>query len=205
MEEDMPKIRLKPFSTAFDDGKNAPGARCCDMPGCPAEGAHKAPRDRSLNSHFWFCLDHVQEYNTAWDFFSGMSSRDIEDHIVRSTLWDRPTRRFDGLAALEEQLYRKSWQTYHNTENEPKKEQSFAAGINRDTPEFQAMAIMALEPPLNMVAIKTRYRELVKKHHPDINRDDPRAEELLKSINMAYTILRLACEKYETSYTDGKK
>jgi hypothetical protein len=202
----MPKIRLKPFSTAFaDDGKdNASAPRCCDMPGCESEGVHKAPRDRSLNSHFWFCLPHVQEYNTAWDYFSGMSSHDIEQHIVRSALWDRPTRRYDGLAALEEQLYRKAWQTYHYTEKEPPQANPGAAGINRDSPEFQAMAIMGLEPPLNMIAIKARYRELVKKHHPDINRDDPKAEELLKSINMAYTILRMACEKYETSYRDGK-
>lgn len=175
------------------------------MPGCAAEGSHKAPKDRNLQDHYWFCYEHVQEYNSAWDYFSGMSAMDIENHIVRSMLWDRPTRRFDGLAALEEQLYRKAWQTYHHTDKEPPKEKSTMAGINRDSPEFQAMAIMGLEPPLAMAAIKTRYKELVKKYHPDVNRDDPNAEELLKSINMSYTILRLACEKYETSYADGKK
>ena len=197
---------MKPFSAEFaDDGRESSAIRTCGMPGCTIEGSHKAPKDRSLKDHYWFCYDHVQEYNSAWDYFSGMSASDIEDHIVRSMLWDRPTRRYDGNAALEEQLYRKSWQTYHFTENEPKKEKPFAAGIERDTPEFQAMAIMALEPPLNMVSIKTRYKELVKKYHPDVNREDPNAEELLKSINMAYTILRLACEKYETAYADGKK
>lgn len=202
----MPRIRLKPFSVEFaDDGREAPATRTCNMPGCPEEGLYKAPRDRSLKDHYWFCYGHVQEYNNAWDFFSGMSAQDIESQIVKSMLWDRPTRRYDGYAALEEQLYRKAWQTYHFTEKDPPKEKPSMAGINRDSPEFQAMAIMGLEPPLAMVSIKARYKELVKKYHPDVNRDDPNAEELLKSINMAYTILRLACEKYETSYADEKK
>ena len=57
--------------------------------------------------------------------------------------------------------------------------------------------IMGLEPPLSLAGIKARYKELVKKYHPDINRDDPKAEELLKSVNMAYTILKLNYEKFE--------
>ncbi|MBI4031384.1 MAG: DnaJ domain-containing protein [Proteobacteria bacterium] len=175
------------------------------MPGCAAEGVHKAPKSRSLSDYYRFCYQHVEEYNRAWDFFSGMSQKDIEGHVVRSTLWDRDTRRYDGMAAFETTLYRKAWQTYHYTEKEPSKTTPGTGGINSDTPEFQAMAVMGLEPPLAMTAIKTRYKELVKKYHPDINRDDPRAEELLKSINMAYTILKLACEKYETTYADGKK
>jgi len=180
--------------------------RTCSMPSCMEEGAHKAPKDRSLESHHWFCFEHVQEYNRAWDFFSGMSGRDIEEHIIRSTLWDRPTRPHDGHATIEEHLHRKAWQTYHFTEEKPEKEKTaFAAGISHDTPEFQAMVIMGLEPPLDMVVIKARYKELVKKHHPDVNHNDPNAGELIKSINMAYTILKLACEKYETAYADEKK
>ena len=65
------------------------------------------------------------------------------------------------------------------------------------TPEFEAMAIMGLEPPLSLAAIKTRYKALVKKHHPDVNQGDAQSGELLKSINMAYTILKAAYEKYE--------
>src|SRR5690606_5740123 len=134
----------------------------------------------------WFCLEHVQDYNKAWDFFSGMSQTDIESHIIRSALWDRPTRRYDAYAELEEKLYRKAWQTYHDTEKEPPKNtEQRKRQIDTNTPEFQAMAIMGLEPPLTLDGIKMRYRELVKKYHPDINPDDHKAEELLKNINMA--------------------
>jgi DnaJ-domain-containing protein 1 len=194
----MPKIQLKPRSAEFADDKNTPAERRCEMPGCPDAGEQKAPRDRSLAGHYWFCLEHVQEYNKAWDFFSGMSQQEIENQIVRSMLWDRPTRRYDGFAALEESLHRKAWQTYNYTDKEPPKE---APGkqpppIDRNTPEFQAMAIMGLEPPLTMKVIKTRYKELAKKHHPDVNGGSQESEELLKSINMAYTILKLSFEKF---------
>ena len=49
---------------------------------------------------------------------------------------------------------------------------------------------MALEPPLTLEQLKRRYKELVKKHHPDANGGDRDAEERLKSINDAYTTLR---------------
>jgi DnaJ-class molecular chaperone len=69
--------------------------------------------------------------------------------------------------------------------------------INPQTPEGEAMQIMKLEPPLSMDVLKKRYKELAKKYHPDTNRDDPDAEEKLKDINMAYTVLRLAYQKFE--------
>ena len=193
----MPKIHLKPQSAEFADDSKGPVLRGCDMPGCQAEGHHKAPRDRSLEAHYWFCLDHVQEYNKAWNFFAGMSAHEIEEHIVRSALWDRPTRRYDPLAKGEHDLYRKAWQTYHYTEKEPPEAKPRHPSLDPNTPEFQALGIMGLEPPLDLKAIKARYKELAKKHHPDVNPGDPKAEELLKSINMAYTILKLAYEKYE--------
>ena len=195
----MPKIHLKPHSAEFADENTArkPHEQRCDVPGCNEVGAHRAPKDRALSDYYHFCLAHVQDYNKAWDFFSGMSQADIEDHIVRSTLWDRPTRRYDGYANLEEALHSKAWQTYHNTEKEPPKAPGGTSGIDRNSPEFQALAIFGLEPPINIAAIKARYKELAKKHHPDVNGGSQESEELLKNINMAYTILRLSFEKYE--------
>jgi curved DNA-binding protein CbpA len=49
---------------------------------------------------------------------------------------------------------------------------------------------LGLEPPLSLDRLKRRYKELVKKHHPDANGGDRGAEERLKSINEAYTTLR---------------
>ena len=59
------------------------------------------------------------------------------------------------------------------------------------------MAIMGLKPPVTLDELKTRYKTLAKKHHPDLNQGNPQSEELLKQINMAYTILKLAFEEYK--------
>src|SRR5687767_15834340 len=37
--------------------------------------------------------------------------------------------------------------------------------------------------------IRRSYRKLARKHHPDANRDDPKAEERFKEIQHAYEIL----------------
>jgi len=62
---------------------------------------------------------------------------------------------------------------------------------------YEAMAIMGLEPPLTFDAIKLKYRELALKHHPDRNQGCKKSEELLKTINMSYTVLKLAYEKFD--------
>ncbi|HEY2619732.1 MAG TPA: DnaJ domain-containing protein, partial [Acetobacteraceae bacterium] len=44
--------------------------------------------------------------------------------------------------------------------------------------------------PTTLDAVKTRYKELAKRHHPDANGGDRAAEERLKTINLAYAALR---------------
>ncbi len=195
----MPKIDLKPNSAEFADENSQSNLNknVCDMPGCPQNAEFRAPKDRSLSGYYNFCLEHVTDYNKAWNYFSGMGQADIEDHILRSSLWDRPTWRYDSFKDMETNLKNRAWQYYHFTEKKPESEQRRDMPFARNTPEYEAMAIMGLEPPLSLQGIKSRYKELAKKHHPDINPGDKKSEELLKSINMAYTVLKLAYEKYE--------
>lgn len=195
----MPKIHLKPNSPEFADLKKKVRTKACDMPGCKGHGEHRAPKDRSLSEHYWFCFDHVREYNAAWDFFSGMNAAEVEAQILNSIYGDRPTWRYDVDGAMADALRRTAWQTYHFTEKEPPKENfgPQASVANPNTPEFEALAIMGLEPPVTLKDIKVRYKELAKKYHPDYNPGDKQAEDLLKSINMSYTILKLSYAKFE--------
>ncbi len=41
-------------------------------------------------------------------------------------------------------------------------------------------------PPLTTGAVKARYKELVKRHHPDANGGDKASEEKFKQVNQAY-------------------
>jgi hypothetical protein len=192
----MPRIQLKPRSPQFAERAAKPRLRACDMPGCAENGEHRAPKDRSLQDHYWFCYDHVREYNAAWDYFSGMPAEEVENHIVNSLYGDRPTWRYDMDAAAAA-LRRAAWQAYHFTEEEPPKEEFRKPAQNPNTPEFEALSLMGLEPPVTLDGVKIRYKELAKKYHPDLNPGDKKAEDLLKSINMAYTILKLSYAKFE--------
>jgi DnaJ-class molecular chaperone len=54
----------------------------------------------------------------------------------------------------------------------------------------QALGVLNLTWPVTMDAVKTRYKELAKRHHPDANGGDKASEEILKSVNLAYAALR---------------
>ena len=194
----MPTISLKPNSPEYKDEQTNTYVRKCDMPGCSDEADHKAPKHRGLNEYHHFCFEHVREYNKAWNFFEGMSDSEVHEHTVNSIYGDRPTWKYGVNGDFEDHLYRQAWQTYNNTEEEPKRQNSHAMGAEYyQGPEREALAIMGLEPPVTLEDIRSRYKDLVKKHHPDLNGGCKKSEELLKSINMAYTILKVAYEEFE--------
>lgn len=161
----------------------APGARC-EWPGCPAAASYPAPRapDR-LHDYVWFCLDHVRAYNREWSFCPDMDRVDI-DAAVRSSLepggrhgrfsasphFDDPFDIFGGAAARTPSSRR--WPP--------------------GSPEAEAAAAMALSDDMTLPALKSRYKELVKHHHPDANGGCPASEERMKSITRAYRVLHEA-------------
>jgi len=199
----MPKIKLKYKSPEFADDhyQHRSDTICCEMPGCTASAEHKAPKHRALNEYYNFCFEHVREYNKAWDFFSGMSQTEVQDHILNSHYGDRPTWKYGGPDNPEDELFRAAQKEYRaeekNTREETKKKDHFPPQQDSSTPEHEALAIMGLSTPITMDEIKTRYKTLAKKHHPDLNKNSPEREELLKRINMAYTILKLAFDEYK--------
>ncbi|MGH1455171.1 MAG: J domain-containing protein [Alphaproteobacteria bacterium] len=195
----MPRIKLKPKSPEFEDINPKIKTTSCEMPGCPENADYKAPKHRGLDDHYNFCFEHVCEYNKAWDFFSGMSDHEVQDHVYKSMYGDRPTWNFADSEA-EEALHRAAKEQYFYSENSTSHKENASSNkrtIDTSSPEHEAMAIMGLAPPVTLDEIKTRYKALAKKHHPDLNRDNPKAEELLKQINMAYTVLKLAFQEFE--------
>lgn len=193
----MPRIFLKPKSPEFADSGAPEGhPRGCEMPDCAAAAHHRAPKNRELTDYYWFCQDHAREYNQAWNYFAGMSGSEIEDSMIQSFYGDRPTWRYDTEGAAEDILRRKAWQTYRYADHESPKNGGGGRSVSRNTPEGEALAVMGLEPPVALEDIKARYKALVKKHHPDVNRGSAESEELLKTINMAYTILKMAYEQF---------
>jgi hypothetical protein len=63
-------------------------------------------------------------------------------------------------------------------------------------PAVEALAVMDLKPPVQWEEVKARYKTLAKRYHPDINSANKNAEEQLKKINLAYSILKLSYQNY---------
>ena len=72
----------------------------------------------------------------------------------------------------------------------PEQDEAEAAAAPPKSPESRALALFDLNPPIGFAAIKARYKELVKRHHPDAHGGDKGSEEKLKLINEAYAVLK---------------
>ena len=58
--------------------------------------------------------------------------------------------------------------------------------------EQRSLESMGLASPASREDIKARFKELVKRHHPDSNGGDRAAEEKLREIIQAYNYLKQA-------------
>ena len=90
----------------------------CDITGCPHLGDFKAPKSRyDLKSYYWFCIDHVRDYNANWDFFKGMSREEIEHHMHKTAVWDRPTWRSTQAGFNEEKTRQRVYEAFTRGES----------------------------------------------------------------------------------------
>jgi hypothetical protein len=186
-----------PRSKLSFDGMTAPGGhtRMCEHPGCVGAGDYRAPRSReTLDSYYWFCLEHVRAYNAAWNYYAGMSETEIETHLRRDTVWDRPTWPL-GSRQSDRFHGKNHHPRFHDPLNifgEPGEGGAERPNARKRplSPEEQAMALLEIEAPFTLLALKTRWKDLAKRHHPDANGGDKAAEERLKAINQAYSTLK---------------
>lgn len=169
-------------------------SRACDWPGCVGEGLHRAPRSRlELRSYHWFCLDHVRMYNAGWNYYDGMSEAEVEADVRRDTVWRRPSWPLAGTSGggngkpmtpddLLDQLgpFGPEWDAEGGFAKRPDPK------ARPGTRQAWAVAVFGLSGPVTRVAVKARYKELVKRHHPDTNNGAKAAEEKIKEINEAY-------------------
>jgi hypothetical protein len=173
-------------------------ARPCDHPGCVAGGEFRAPKSRlELRDYYWFCLDHVRAYNTAWNYYAGMSDREIEAEIRRDTVWQRPSWRLGdrhgpGYAERIRDYFGMLSGTGGGSSDRRRGNGDRAPDAERRalSAREQALSVFEIEPPFTQISLKARYKTLVKLHHPDAHGGDKAAEEKLKVINQAYATLK---------------
>ncbi len=171
--------------------------RHCQEPGCPEQGVHRAPvaRDR-LNQYFWFCRDHVRQYNLAWNYFAGMNEQEIEYHRRFDTVWQRPSWPFGqfGERAARRPGGGAGYRIHdgYGFFSEGPEDARNGRANAPPTEEQKALALLDLEEPVSFADVKARYMALVKQLHPDATGNDPEAEERLKIVNQAYAALKIS-------------
>jgi hypothetical protein len=70
----MRKVRLDTLKNYRGPADNPHGRRC-DHSGCKRAGEYRAPKSRQrLKDYYYFCFEHVQAYNKAWNYHAGMSA-----------------------------------------------------------------------------------------------------------------------------------
>ena len=150
----------------------------------------------------------MREYNAAWNYYAGMSETDVELERRRDTYWHRPTWPLGGdrpLGPLGEGPIHDPFGTgfgtsegiggwYNGAGGKPQPGAQGEEPIPWTAANRAALAVLDLRPPVTAQNVKRRYKELVKRHHPDANGGDTAAEEILKAINQAYAHLKRAAQ-----------
>jgi DnaJ-domain-containing protein 1 len=182
------RIRVKPAERAPD--KTAV-KRPCSHTGCQAEGAFRAPKGRDREGEYlYFCKDHVREYNASYDYFRGMDDESMAKFRQADAIGHRPTWKLGARAAtshLDESVFAEARAARRRgVKGKPQPEAP---------PRYNALALKALmtlelDGGATPAKIKARYKDLVKRHHPDANGGDRSSEDKLREIIQAYNYLR---------------
>jgi len=189
--EDMTNLHLFRAAPAIYDEPFDTG--CCAVSGCRTEATHKAPKSPDeLDRYYWFCLEHVREYNASWDFYAGMDKTQIEAHRRQDVTWRRPTWPLGSRQAGDLSSGRLPFEDPFEL-----LDQRAAGRAITDAPRNKidkALGILGLSAPVSADDAKARYIQLVKRLHPDANGGDKIAEERLKLVNEAYGTLKNCVE-----------
>jgi hypothetical protein len=177
----------------------------CQWPGCDAPATHRAPKGRLRASEYWqFCLEHVREYNNSYNFFAGMSDDAIAKYQKEAITGHRPTWKMGSIggqraAKRDRAGVRGEWET-----NDPfsmfgeagarwsSRAKRVAEGRTVLNAQRRALGVLGLEADAKRTDIKSRFKVLVKRHHPDANGGDRTSEEQLREIIQAYNYLKSA-------------
>ncbi len=185
----------------YEDARYAPAAdpkaHRCNVPDCPETGEYRAPKKRTEQSnegkdYYWFCLEHVQDYNKRYDYFAGMSAKELDDFQRNSFTGHRPTWRIGATPGMQHPNEAMNAKLHEFLQGEA------GAPVRRFTlkPKFRkALEVLKLEWPITPEALKTAYKTLVKQTHPDLNPGDQEAETRFKEIASAYQTMKQAFEE----------
>ena len=202
---------MKPYSKYFDkirvrpdkQAEAKPHAPLCQWDGCGQPGTHRAPVGRMREGeYFKFCFDHVREYNKGFNYFSGVADSEIARFQKEALTGHRPTWKLGvnshAGSSPDFAQKRSGASSYYKRVRDPygmfNDEQQTARPRERKVKVLEAKALetLGLDAKATGADIKARYKELVKRHHPDANGGDRGSEDRFRDVLQAYRVLKQA-------------
>ena len=194
------RVRVK----RAEEPRAEPGCPRCAWPGCERPGAHRAPKGRQREGEYWrFCLDHVREYNSNYNYFAGMSDEAVMRFQKDALTGHRPTWKMGvngrsgpdagegsgpDLAGAADPLglfNELGGRARPRAAPSPEPESRMIRNAERKALDTLGLEIDATGPD-----IKARFKVLVKRHHPDANGGDRTCEDRLREVIQAYNYLK---------------
>ncbi|MGH6736792.1 MAG: J domain-containing protein [Methyloceanibacter sp.] len=179
----------------------------CEWQGCLEPGLYPAPKGRGLEGQYYrYCLDHVRAYNKGYNYFSGLPDEEVVKHQKSDATGHRPTW-FVGVNSwarnrVARNRGRRGGYAHRFATHDPFG--LFGDGApGGDTPgaparrplkrlERKSLRQLNLDDNATQADIKARFKELVKRLHPDHNKGDRGSEDKLREVIQAYNYLRQA-------------
>ena len=176
-------------------GASETSTRVCDHEGCEEAGKYRAPKSPDqMEDYFWFCQEHVREYNLKWNFFDGTSEAELMAQQANDRVWERPTRPFKK--SVEERAWaRLGVNDAHevlgaNATRNPGRNQG--AGRKLPPTERRAIEILDAKDTWTKADIRKAYKKLIKVLHPDMNGGDRSQEEQLAEVVWAWDQIKVS-------------
>lgn len=183
------------------------GFPCCHWKGCEEPGLHRAPKGRGRDrEYFLFCPDHVRQYNASYNYFDGMSDAEVEEFQKDAVTGHRPTWKVganawshgthQNISGAEIRRFAEarvaSAQSFYAWRARQARAETETARRHIKPLEKKSLEALGLADSAGKDEIKTRFKELVKRHHPDSNGGDRASEDKLREIIQAYNYLKQA-------------
>lgn len=195
------RIRIR---QAGDEPRPTAGP-ACQHPGCAAPGLYRAPKGRRHEGEYLrFCLDHVRAYNATYNYFAGMSDDAVAAYQKDAVIGHRPTWSMgvnpDARQKAEPgEAPQRDWDYADplgilragglggQPKARPEAPKRHLSGASR-----KALDVLGLDENADSATIRSTYKGLVKRFHPDANGGDRSFEERLRDIIRAHDTLRAA-------------
>ena len=173
--------------------------RTCQFDGCSEEAKYRAPKSpKDLENFHWFCLKHVKEYNTSWNYFKNHSEEEFETELNLSKTWGRRTKPFGAKSSANRphadgnSRLRFGIEDPYGFIDGLGNEETRAIGTKKrlNHSEQKALSILGATEVMTKDEIRKLYKVLIKDLHPDTNdgkRDD---EERMTEVVWAWDQIR---------------